>query len=179
MCLLKWMWRQQGLKHKSIISRGIFRLYGSNNSFVFLNNKLTKRQCHFKLLSENICMLLTCFLSRTMPLSQLLKISQYKWGTCYFLDNLCTPRLWEGQIEEPNTFSDGLWIKAPADQQTCLSWFGFVFSCPVWSCLFINVHPDELHQMFNNEGIYWRWGRHMSRADCTWLVLADNCSPTK
>lgn len=46
------MGRQQGLNHKSVISRFIFRLYESNYSFVFLSNQLAKSQCHFKLLNE-------------------------------------------------------------------------------------------------------------------------------
>lgn len=134
--------------YKSVISRCIFGLYESNKSFVFLSNQLTKKQCNFKLLNENIYMLLTCFLSMAAPFSQLLEISQYKWGKCYFLEKLCISRLWEGQIEEPRKFSDGLWLKAPA----CLSWFVFVFRRPGWSCLFSYIHPNKLHQMLAMKG---------------------------
>lgn len=103
--------------------------------------------------------LLIFFLSTALPLSQLLEISQYQWGTCYFLDKLYIQILWEGQIKEPSKFSDGLWLEAPAHQQACLSGFVFVLRCPVWSCLFINNHPNELHQMFNIEGIHREVGK--------------------
>lgn len=167
------MWRHQALKHKWVIIKCIFILCESNCSFVFLSNQIVENQYDFKQLGKNICIILTCFLSQAVPLSQLLKSVSINWELDTFWINFIFRDYGGARLASFQMAFD--WRLLHISKQVCFDLL--LFSDVLFEDVFSLISTQVIWIKY--EGIHSRQKRCKSIAGSTWLVFADNCSPTE